>query len=407
MASKPVKSSSSSLGGTVFLAAALSAIVAALYLAQDLEPLTQITSDFFPANKPLLAKAPAQIWHQEKQEYAFGRWKSAIKDIRFHYEGESLWHHVPARFQTKRWHYTSVNTPHHFIAIALMSMQYLGPVFVYVVDKTTLEKWETGVMSPLAWGVSFSASSVDPNSCSSYTGYNLSLCYQDDSWHMKLDSIPLTSEHSKETLPFSFDLKMASREALILSFPLANNPLRPAYVHKGAGYPVSGEFTLGTKRVVVDVGLGAIDWTKSIALHRTEWYWASSNFYSPDGKAVGINLSRRVYDVNGASQENAIWIDGTVCVLGEVKFNIPEKNPNEAKWTIESRQATDKDALYLEFVPAGSRAENVNILNVLTTEFVQPYGHFSGHVKCTAEGKTYDINVQDAFGVVEDHVSLW
>lgn len=149
---------------------------------------------------------------------------------------------------------------------------------------------------------------------------------------------------------------MKREEALVLLFPLGNDSMRPAYVHKAAGSSVRGSFSVGN--VSVDLAsdqsaLGAIDWTRSLALRCTQWNWASSSFQARvqttsaadnnDGNtgasaklvAVGINLSKNVYDIDGESQENAIWIDGRVFVLRGVLFTVPE-DPVRKEWRIQS-----------------------------------------------------------------------
>lgn len=152
---------------------------------------------------------------------------------------------------------------------------------------------------------------------------------------------------------------MKREEALALLFPLGNDSKRPAYVHKAAGSPVRGSFSFGN--VSVDLGsdqpaLGAIDWTRSLALRCTRWNWASSSFSARvqttpgagdtngdaddidarvEGASVGINLSKDVYDIDGESQENAIWINGRVFVLHGVLFTVP-KDPVRETWQIQS-----------------------------------------------------------------------
>ncbi|ETV99996.1 hypothetical protein H310_07444 [Aphanomyces invadans] len=403
--------------------AALGIVVAAMYLGQEPSPYDRTTSKHFPTHGHATT-APSTLW-QPNASYAFGRWTQPIRDIRFHYEHGQ--HAAPsqsasdaivkwgaaqlARLQTKRWHYTNINTRDHFIAVAVVSLQYLSTIFVYVVEKATMDKWEYGRMAPGSYGVTFAANSVDPSTCTSVTSAHLSMCYQDDAWRLSATSIPLKSEKSSTVRLFSFNLTMVPGEPLILSFPLANDPMRPAFVHKGAGYAVHGTYVFGSTGVSIatdDAALGTIDWTKSLALHRTEWNWVSSTFAAKDGTVVGINLSGRVYDVDGASQENAVWIDGQVCVLGAVTFDIPRADAQTQTWRIRSSAAVEGDLVDLTFVPGGARREHLNVLNLMRSEFVQPYGRFTGTIECTGLDRvTRRVDVDDAFGVVEDHVAVW
>ncbi|MBC7171011.1 MAG: DUF2804 family protein, partial [Polyangiaceae bacterium] len=80
--------------------------------------------------------------------------------------------------------------------------------------------------------------------------------------------------------------------------------------------------------------------------------------------------------------------------LSGVRFTLPD-DPRTQPWQIESRSGDEVD---LRFMPLGARAQDLH-LGLLRTRFVQPYGTFHGRVR--------DHRVDGAFGVVEDHDSLW
>lgn len=61
----------------------------------------------------------------------------------------------------------------------------------------------------------------------------------------------------------------------------------------------------------------------------------------------------------------------------------------------------------LTFTPRGQREDHANVL-VVESDFVQPYGTFSGHVQfVTDSGDEVRVEVVDAFGVVEQHYAVW
>ena len=108
---------------------------------------------------------------------------------------------------------------------------------------------------------------------------------------------------------------------------------------------------------------------------------------------VGLNLSAEVYDKDGASQENAFWLDGQLYVLGPVRFELPERSRLAiSPWMLRG------DEVDLRFTPLGARQDEMR-LPMLSSRFVQPYGRFEGLVRGVA--------IRDVFGVVEDHDSLW
>ncbi len=188
--------------------------------------------------------------------------------------------------------------------------------------------------------------------------------------------------------------RLEPAEALALLHPLGRGK-RAAYTHKAAALRASGRLRFGGTPIDVDGGLGCIDWTRSLADRQTRWRWASMTGGLSGGRRLGLNLSSLVYDdPGGASRENAAWIDGRVQPLGGVRFEVPA-DPARTPWRIRS---TADDEVDLELVPVGARADRVE-LGLVRSDFVQPFGTFRGYVL----GET----VEQAFGVVEDHVARW
>jgi hypothetical protein len=124
------------------------------------------------------------------------------------------------------------------------------------------------------------------------------------------------------------------------------------------------------------------------------WNWASFAGTTASGKRFGLNLSARVYDHRGHSMENAVWLDGRVHVLSGVRFEVPRCTTDP--WRIRSVDGSSE--VDLQVVPSGERRARMN-LGVVRSVFAQPYG--------LASGSVYGERVDGAFGVVEDHDSLW
>lgn len=64
--------------------------------------------------------------------------------------------------------------------------------------------------------------------------------------------------------------------------------------------------------------------------------------------------------------------------------------------------------LFLRFTPHGTREEHLHA-GLLTSDFVQPYGVFEGHVDVRpAHSKTTTrYEIKDVYGVVEKHYAKW
>jgi hypothetical protein len=67
------------------------------------------------------------------------------------------------------------------------------------------------------------------------------------------------------------------------------------------------------------------------------------------------------------------------------------------------RIRTEDGAVDLQLVPQGRRREKVNI-GLVKSAYDQPYGLYSGTM-IDAEGVRH--RVENAFGLAEDHVSVW
>ncbi len=206
-------------------------------------------------------------------------------------------------------------------------------------------------------------------------------------WNVRLN-VPLPTG---QTLRGGFRLE-PGESSLALLHDLGEG--RPAYTHKSAGLRATGSIQLGDEAIDLGDANGQIDWTRSLAARETRWKWASFAGTS-EGRRVGLNLSAEVYDdAAGNSRENALFVDGHVVPLGGVRFDIG-REPGVDDWRIRSREG---DEVSLDFRPLGARAQHLD-LHVLRSHFVQPYGLFRGRVR--------DIEIDDIFGIVEDHRSVW
>lgn len=290
------------------------------------------------------------------------------------------------RYRLKEWHYLSFTTSEWFVALGLVQLGYVANLFSYAVDRVSQkEAVEYGALSPLGKALRFASSSVRGTTTWKSRTARVTIDAR-DGWDVDLD-VPLGRERLRGRA------HVAARDSLAMVHRLG--PRRIAYTHKAAGWPATGHFELGARPIRLDGGLGASDWTRSQANRITEWKWASLSGFVDGGTAIGLNLSAQVYDdERGHSMENALWIDGEVQPLGGVRFEVPA-DPTAERWAIRSLEGDEVD---LRFEPVGARQERTNF-GLVRTEFVQPYGNFTGRVR----GR----DVRGCFGVVETHLSVW
>ncbi|HJL05513.1 MAG TPA: DUF2804 domain-containing protein [Polyangiaceae bacterium LLY-WYZ-15_(1-7)] len=310
------------------------------------------------------------------------------------------------RFRLKEWHYVSLDTERLFLAFGLVQLGYVGNAFLYLVDKKqpTVAK-EYTALSLLGRHLDFAESSVGgetrwkrrdaeirvswrgprPESGAFRGAPAPELASPPGAWEVRLD-LMLGEEHVRG------GFRARAAEGLALLHDLGD--ARPAYTHKAAGLEARGSLRVGEEAIDLAGGLAVSDWTRSLAARETRWKWASFAGRA-GGHSLGLNLSAEVYDdANGDSLENALWVDGRVQPLGGVEFDVPPI-PGVEDWHIRSREGDEVD---LVFRPLGARAQHLD-MKVLQSDFVQPYGTFHGHVA--------GHRVDDLFGVVEDHLSVW
>ncbi|MBX3246396.1 MAG: DUF2804 domain-containing protein [Myxococcales bacterium] len=300
------------------------------------------------------------------------------------------------RFRLKEWHYVSVVTDRLYVALGLVQLGYAANAFLYLVDrKQAAVAREYESLSVLGRALRFAESSVKGETVWRHRDADVRIAARpprdtagaggSGGWDVRLDVV-------LGELPVAGGFHVEAGESLALLADLGGE--RPAYTHKAAGLRASGSLRLGDESVDLSGGLAIIDWTRSLAARETRWKWAS--FAGRSGaRNVGLNLSAEVYDdERGDSLENAFWLDGRVRPLGGVQFEVP-RQPGVEDWRIRSRRG---DEVELVFTPLGARAQHLD-LKMVRSDFVQPYGTFRGKV-CGQE-------IDEVFGVVEDHTSVW
>ncbi len=312
---------------------------------------------------------------------------------------------VRSRMRLKEWHYTSVCTESLFFAFGLVQLGYVSNAFAYWMDPKNGQRVEMTTLRPMGTDLSFAPSSTRGVTRYRHGAQKVDVTYDGDRGHVSFDLCADQGDRLRGSL------KWTTEESLALLYDLGGG--RPAYTHKAAGMPatIDAEWqrasvspAQGARQTIKEHGSCVLDWTRSYALRHTQWQWASfarfgdgdsSNTPLNAASHLGLNLSSLIYDdAHGNSQENAYWVGGKVTPIGGVRFEVPAQ-PAAQRWHIRS---LNDDAIDLHFTPLGARSQSMN-LGVLRSRFVQPYGRF--------EGRIGPHTIRDAFGVVEDHDSLW
>jgi len=175
-------------------------------------------------------------------------------------------------------------------------------------------------------------------------------------------------------------------------------PNRGMYSHK-APLLLEGTVRVGDGRVEArpDACFAVVDVHKAHYPRHTWWRWATFAWRDPTGRSVGLNLTRNVCGEDDELNENGVWLGGRLHHLATADFELDPQQVLQP-WRLSTRDG----AVDLRFTPLGERSENLR-RPLVRSVFHQLHGTFDGRL--TVEGET--VPVRDAFGLCEDHDSLW
>lgn len=324
-------------------------------------------------------------------------------------------------FGLKQWSFLSFAAEDILISGAVLDMGYVSGYFLYVVDLQAdgAPMYEFESLVPGRFVTEFAPSSIA--GCSKF-GSAMQMCAVPGGWRWT-SMQPLYEKNGKAVLG-GLDVHVgANKESLVFVFPTndESDDNSTAYVHKSAGNPstlhnltlhkMAGSGSSADLAFAARHGGGGLDWTHSFARRETKWRWCSLSARLNDSTLVGINFSEEVYAAanppNPTRQiEDAVWINGILYpLLGESALVWTQ---GENTWTIKSAAPTAAEDINLTVEILGQREDHKNAA-VFVSDFVQPYGYFSGsvHVTDALSGNTASFTLSGQVGVVEDHHAIW
>jgi len=338
--------------------------------------------------------------YNPKDGYQYGRYSKPMGKIDLSH-ASGVW---SSFLSLKRWSYFSITNEKYFIGLLMCQLNYVANGFVYIVDRKSHQKFEISELSPL--GLSVKAIQNDPrDGCHEWSATSLKIryCYQSaiSSYVVAVDAL-VSREGVSRQLQVNADIY--SHDSLSLLYPITKD--RPAYTHKEAAMKAKGTIKFGNERSDI-MGLAALDFTHAYSERITKWKWASFSTFVSDA-TIGINFSDDVYlDNNGVSQENGVWVNGVSYLVGKVIFTLPSSNLLlSSPWKLSTNNTSEDVQINLTFQPHGSREEHINLL-LISSNFVQPYGIFTGVISVKSEQGVKNYQIENVYGVMENHYAKW
>ena len=319
----------------------------------------------------------------------FGQYRGALPDVDISDVRLPGWPGASSGLRLKRWQHFCIVHPDVALTFAIVHTGYLQLAWVQAIDRATGQALEHAGRWPLV-RTRVARSLWDDHTHASGSGIQLKVHNHLDAGH---HDIALDSEGSGHE--FHARLRChhdpTHTDALVVCLPVGRG--RGAYSHK-VPLPVSGELRAFGRdfRLEADACTAIVDIHQAHYPRETWWRWATFIGRDAQGRRVAVNLTRNVV-TDEDIHENALWIDGRLELLGPSAFALDEE-----PWTAGTADGTTS----LRFAPQGERGEDLN-LGLVVSRFRQRFGTFSGRVS----GVDGPIELQQAFGLFEDHSATW
>lgn len=343
--------------------------------------------------------------------------------------------HRPSPINTalrrRRWIYATAATERHLIVVAVVDAGVSGTAFCMVTDLVTgeqvVDSSRPGALRPLFHVGDKPLAGLTATYRLPGTDYRISTEPGRNEIRIQVrlrrtsQSLPgLRYLPGIKRIPIARDLPTASSQPWVdVDFTLeptvapALTAVTPVSAHGGlvtsttktaamnawGTVTVHGEVPDSAPRTIsLDGGTGGMDYTNGFLPRHTHWRWAYSTGRLSDGRLFGLNLVSDFSGIGDNSCENAVWLDGALVPLDPRVRVQYDPDDLHQPWTVRALDGS----VDLRFEPLAVHDEGLN-LGVLRSKFIQPTGHYTGHV--TVEGERIEIDRMP--GVIENQDVIW
>ena len=296
------------------------------------------------------------------------------------------------RLRIKEWDYYAVCTDHFALALTIDHNGYMTMDSISLLDFDRNTQITKSMMNiPLLAPRKLPATSEQGDILVHGKGYRIS--FENDGKRRRLSGF--MNRFSKEdAITFDLLLTDAPKESMVIVTPYKDHPEAFYYNQKINCIRVDGTITLGDREYFCNPAdtFAVLDWGRGVWTYDNTWFWGSASGLA-DGVPFGFNVGYGFGDTSAAS-ENVVLYEGKIHKLGQVRFEIPEKNGKEdylSPW----RFTSDDGRFEMRFEPVMDRCSKTD-LGIICSDQHQVFGRFSG-TAVLDDGRTIVIDHMTGF----------
>lgn len=308
---------------------------------------------------------------------------------------------APSKWRIKEWDYYIISDGKKSVAFTISDIGYIGLMSVSVIDLEKKDYRTSSKITLFPFG-KYDFPKTFEDGDVKFTSKALTLVFSNKRGEREI-RCEYAKWDGKNTLKAEIKLTEPPEDAMVIATPFKEDERAFYYNAKLNCMTASGYFEIGGKRYDFDPAkaLGTLDWGRGVWPYKNVWYWGSMQHRLENGHTIGFNLGYGFGDTSQAT-ENMFFTDGKAHKLGNVTFDIPQKDGADdfmKEWVVRD----DEDRLFMRFRPSVDRFDGVNALLVSTCQH-QVFGDFSGYVRLENGAM---IEFDDCAGFAEKVVNKW
>lgn len=302
----------------------------------------------------------------------------------------------------KEWDYYYMGNSHYGLALTIADNSYMGLHSVSLLNFD--EGWEitTSPMTVMPMGRT-GLPETSENGDVSVSGKNYSLTFKHLGYKRVL-IVQMKKFGPEGSLTARIELTGEPDESMVIATPFDREG-HFYYNQKINCFRASGSVTYGYGGTTYEFdpadSFGVLDWGRGVWTYKNTWYWGSASGLA-GGVPFGWNIGYGFGDTRAAT-ENALFYDGKIHKLGNVTFNIPEKEDGSEDYMSPWTFTSDDGRFEMDFVPVLNRSSKTSVA-VIESDQNQVFGRFTGRAVLD-DGSV--VNVKDFFGFAEKVKNKW